>query len=106
MGGDRAGSPDYQHFSVNGWHPPDGWILAVPWVGGNATGARGGHRKRRWDVVRGRAGLAGLAAAVLGICGCAAAGFSHVPVPERHVTQASRVAPSVLAVGTAGTAGS
>ena len=39
------------------------------------------------------AGVAGLAAAVLGICGCTAAGSTHAPVAQRHVTRASRAAP-------------
>jgi L,D-peptidoglycan transpeptidase YkuD (ErfK/YbiS/YcfS/YnhG family) len=46
--------------------------------------------------VRVGAGVAGLAAAVLGICGCAAAGSSHAPVAQRHVTRASSAAPGAL----------
>ncbi len=45
-----------------------------------------------------RAGLAGLAAAVFGITGCAAAGVTHAPVAPRHVTRASSAAPAALAV--------
>jgi len=47
--------------------------------------------------VRVRLGVAGLAAAVLGICGCAAAGFTHVPLAQRHAMRASGAAPGVLA---------
>ena len=44
-----------------------------------------------------RAGVAGLAAAVLGICGCAAAGFTPAPAAQRHVTRASSAAAGALA---------
>ncbi len=47
--------------------------------------------------MRVRAGVAGLAAAVLGLCGCAAAGSARVPAAERHVTRAASVAPAALA---------
>jgi L,D-peptidoglycan transpeptidase YkuD (ErfK/YbiS/YcfS/YnhG family) len=47
--------------------------------------------------VRVRAGVAGLAAAVVGICGCAAAGFTHAPGARRHVTWVSSAAPGALA---------
>ena len=47
--------------------------------------------------MRVQAGVAGLAAAVLVICGCAAAGFTHAPVARRHVTRVSSAAPGVLA---------
>jgi L,D-peptidoglycan transpeptidase YkuD (ErfK/YbiS/YcfS/YnhG family) len=47
--------------------------------------------------VRVRVGMAGLAAAVLGICGCAAAGATHTPAAPRHVTQASTAALGALA---------
>jgi len=47
--------------------------------------------------VRVRAGVAGLAAAVLGICGCAAAGFTRAPVAQRPVTWASHAAAGALA---------
>jgi L,D-peptidoglycan transpeptidase YkuD (ErfK/YbiS/YcfS/YnhG family) len=40
---------------------------------------------------------AGLAAAVLGLCGCAAAGVTHAPIAPRHVTQTSSAAPAALA---------
>jgi L,D-peptidoglycan transpeptidase YkuD (ErfK/YbiS/YcfS/YnhG family) len=43
-------------------------------------------------VRAGLAGVAGLAAAVFGICGCAAAGFTHPPAAHRHVTRASSAA--------------
>jgi L,D-peptidoglycan transpeptidase YkuD (ErfK/YbiS/YcfS/YnhG family) len=46
--------------------------------------------------VRAGAGVAGLAAAVLGICGCAAAGHAHAPAAQRHVTRASSAAPGAL----------
>jgi hypothetical protein len=48
--------------------------------------------------VRVRTAVAGLAAAVLGICGCAAAGVTHAPVVQRHVTRASGTAPGARAV--------
>ena len=48
-------------------------------------------------MVRVRAGMAGLAAAVVGLCGCAAAGFSHAPVAQRHVTRGSSAAPGAFA---------
>jgi L,D-peptidoglycan transpeptidase YkuD (ErfK/YbiS/YcfS/YnhG family) len=47
--------------------------------------------------MRVRAGVAGLAAAVLGLCGCAAAGSTHPPVAQPHLTRASTAAPGVLA---------
>jgi L,D-peptidoglycan transpeptidase YkuD (ErfK/YbiS/YcfS/YnhG family) len=47
--------------------------------------------------VRVRTGVAGLAAAVLGICGCAAAGSTHAAVVQRHETRASIAAPGALA---------
>jgi L,D-peptidoglycan transpeptidase YkuD (ErfK/YbiS/YcfS/YnhG family) len=74
-------------------HRPPGEIGV--WQGPRST-VVGGSARRRWDVVRVRAGVAGLAA-VLGICGCATAGFSHVPVAQRHVTRASSAAPGALA---------
>jgi L,D-peptidoglycan transpeptidase YkuD (ErfK/YbiS/YcfS/YnhG family) len=46
--------------------------------------------------VRVRAGVAGLAA-VLGICGCATAGFTHQAVVQRQETRASSAAPGALA---------
>jgi L,D-peptidoglycan transpeptidase YkuD (ErfK/YbiS/YcfS/YnhG family) len=52
-------------------------------------------------VVRVRAGVAGLAAAVLCICGAAAAGVTHSPVAQRHVTRASPAAPGTLAAASA-----
>jgi L,D-peptidoglycan transpeptidase YkuD (ErfK/YbiS/YcfS/YnhG family) len=39
--------------------------------------------------VRVRAGVAGLAAAVLSVCGCAAAGSTRAPVAQEHTTAAS-----------------
>ncbi len=47
---------------------------------------------RRWDGLRVRAGAAGLAAAVLGICGCAGAGGSSAPVAHGHPGSASSTA--------------
>jgi L,D-peptidoglycan transpeptidase YkuD (ErfK/YbiS/YcfS/YnhG family) len=47
--------------------------------------------------VRVRAGVAGLAAAVLGICGCAAAGSTHSAVAQRHLTRESSAAPATSA---------
>jgi L,D-peptidoglycan transpeptidase YkuD (ErfK/YbiS/YcfS/YnhG family) len=47
--------------------------------------------------VRVRAGVAGLAAAVLSVCGCAAAGSTHVPVAEEHTTTVPSAAPSAAA---------
>jgi L,D-peptidoglycan transpeptidase YkuD (ErfK/YbiS/YcfS/YnhG family) len=47
--------------------------------------------------VRVRAGMAGLAAAVLGICGCAAAGFTDSAVAQRHLTRESNAAAAALA---------
>jgi L,D-peptidoglycan transpeptidase YkuD (ErfK/YbiS/YcfS/YnhG family) len=47
--------------------------------------------------VRVRAGVVGLAAAVLSVCGCAAAGFTHAAVAQRHLTRTSSVAPGPLA---------
>jgi L,D-peptidoglycan transpeptidase YkuD (ErfK/YbiS/YcfS/YnhG family) len=47
--------------------------------------------------VRVRAGVAGLAAAVFGICGCAAAGSTQAAVVQRHETRASSAAPGALA---------
>jgi L,D-peptidoglycan transpeptidase YkuD (ErfK/YbiS/YcfS/YnhG family) len=47
--------------------------------------------------VRVRAGVAGLAAAVLSICGCAAAGSTHAAVVQRHETLAASAAPAALA---------
>jgi L,D-peptidoglycan transpeptidase YkuD (ErfK/YbiS/YcfS/YnhG family) len=47
--------------------------------------------------VRVRAGVAGLAAAVLGLCGCAAAGSTQAVVAQRHVPRASSAAPGALA---------
>jgi len=46
--------------------------------------------------VRVRAGVAGLAAVVLGICGCAAA-VAHAPVARQHVTRAPGAAPGARA---------
>jgi L,D-peptidoglycan transpeptidase YkuD (ErfK/YbiS/YcfS/YnhG family) len=46
--------------------------------------------------VRVGAGVAVLAAVVLGICGCAAAGSTPVPVARRQVTRASSAAPGGL----------
>ena len=40
--------------------------------------------------------IAGLAAAVLGICGCPAAGFTHPPAAPRHPTGEPGAAPAVL----------
>ena len=47
--------------------------------------------------MRVRAGVAGLAAAVFGICGCAAAGSAHDPVAQRQATPAASAAPGALA---------
>jgi L,D-peptidoglycan transpeptidase YkuD (ErfK/YbiS/YcfS/YnhG family) len=47
--------------------------------------------------VRVRAGVAGPAAAVLSVCGCAAAGSTHVPVAEEHTTVAPSAARSAAA---------
>jgi L,D-peptidoglycan transpeptidase YkuD (ErfK/YbiS/YcfS/YnhG family) len=47
--------------------------------------------------VRIRAGVAGLAAAVLSLCGCAAAGPARAPAAEQQVTRASSTAPAALA---------
>ena len=47
--------------------------------------------------MRVRAGVAGLAAAVFGLCGCAAAGSAQAPVAQRQVTPASSAAPGALA---------
>jgi L,D-peptidoglycan transpeptidase YkuD (ErfK/YbiS/YcfS/YnhG family) len=47
--------------------------------------------------VRVRAGMAGLAAVVLGICGCAAAGFTDSAVAQRHLTRESSAAAGPLA---------
>lgn len=47
--------------------------------------------------MRVRAGVAGLAAAVLGICGCAAAGSTHSAVAQRHLTRESSAAPATSA---------
>jgi L,D-peptidoglycan transpeptidase YkuD (ErfK/YbiS/YcfS/YnhG family) len=52
--------------------------------------------------VRVRAGAAGLAAAVLGLCGCAAAGFTRAPAAQRHVTRA----PSAAAIAAMSSAAS
>jgi L,D-peptidoglycan transpeptidase YkuD (ErfK/YbiS/YcfS/YnhG family) len=41
--------------------------------------------------------VAGLAAAVFGLCGCAAAGSAQAPVAQRQVTPASSAAPRALA---------
>ena len=46
--------------------------------------------------MRVRAGMAGLAAAVLGICGCAAAGSTHSAVAQPHLTRASSAAAGAL----------
>jgi L,D-peptidoglycan transpeptidase YkuD (ErfK/YbiS/YcfS/YnhG family) len=51
--------------------------------------------------VRVRAGVAGLAAAVLGICGCAAAGVTHAPPPPPRVTRAPGAAPAALTAASA-----
>jgi L,D-peptidoglycan transpeptidase YkuD (ErfK/YbiS/YcfS/YnhG family) len=48
--------------------------------------------------VRVRAGLAGLAVVVLGVCGCSAAGFTHAPVAQRPMSRASSAEPGALAV--------
>jgi L,D-peptidoglycan transpeptidase YkuD (ErfK/YbiS/YcfS/YnhG family) len=42
-------------------------------------------------------GVAGLAAAVLGLCGCAAAGSVHAPPAQRHGSRPSSATPSALA---------
>jgi L,D-peptidoglycan transpeptidase YkuD (ErfK/YbiS/YcfS/YnhG family) len=47
--------------------------------------------------VRIAAGVAGMAVAVLGLCGCAAAGSTHAPAAQRHVTRPSSAAPGALA---------
>ena len=47
--------------------------------------------------MRVRAGVAGLAAAVLGVCGCAAAGAANAPVAQGHTTSASTAAPETPA---------
>jgi L,D-peptidoglycan transpeptidase YkuD (ErfK/YbiS/YcfS/YnhG family) len=47
--------------------------------------------------VRIAVGVAGLAVAVLGLCGCAAAGATHAPAGQPHVTQPSTTAPGALA---------
>ena len=47
--------------------------------------------------MRVRAGVAGLAATVLGLCGCAAAGLAHAPVTQQRVTRASSAAPRAVA---------
>ena len=47
--------------------------------------------------VRVRLGVAGLAAAVLSISGCASAGVTHVSVAQRQVTPPSDAAPRMLA---------
>ena len=44
-----------------------------------------------------RAGVAGLAAVALGICGCAAAGAANAPVAQGHTTSASSAAPETPA---------
>jgi L,D-peptidoglycan transpeptidase YkuD (ErfK/YbiS/YcfS/YnhG family) len=54
--------------------------------------------------VRVRAGVAGLTVAVLGICGCAAAGFTHAPAAQRHLTGASSAAQGALAAASPGAA--
>ena len=46
--------------------------------------------------MRVRAGVSALAAAVLGICGGAAAGFTHAPAAHRHLTRAPSAAAAVL----------
>ena len=43
-----------------------------------------------------RAGVAGLAAAVLGVCGCAAAGFTHPQAAQRHLIRGPGAAPAAL----------
>ncbi len=52
---------------------------------------------RRWDGLRVRAGMAGLVTAVLGSCGCAAAGSSPAPVAQGRTTPASSAAPATSA---------
>jgi L,D-peptidoglycan transpeptidase YkuD (ErfK/YbiS/YcfS/YnhG family) len=47
--------------------------------------------------LRVRAGVAGLATAVVGLCGCAAAGSSPEPVAQGHATTASSAAPAASA---------
>jgi L,D-peptidoglycan transpeptidase YkuD (ErfK/YbiS/YcfS/YnhG family) len=47
--------------------------------------------------LRVRAGVAGLATAVLGICGCAAAGSSVAPAAQGHATPAASAAPAISA---------
>jgi L,D-peptidoglycan transpeptidase YkuD (ErfK/YbiS/YcfS/YnhG family) len=47
--------------------------------------------------VRVRAGVAGLAAAVLGLCGCATAGSTHAVAAPRQVTRASSATPGAIA---------
>jgi len=64
-------------------------------IGGE--GALAGTAGRRWDGLRVRAGVAGLAAAVLGICGCAAAGGTYPAVAQRPATSAASAAPDTPA---------
>ncbi len=47
--------------------------------------------------MRVRAAMAALAAAVVGLCGCAAAGFTHSAVVQPHLTRASSAAAGALA---------
>ena len=47
--------------------------------------------------MRVRAGMAGLAVAVLGLCGCAAAGSTHSAVAQPNLTRASSTAAGALA---------
>jgi L,D-peptidoglycan transpeptidase YkuD (ErfK/YbiS/YcfS/YnhG family) len=49
------------------------------------------------ELVRVRLGVAGLAAAVFGISGCAAAGVAHAPVAQRQVSPPAGAALGVLA---------
>ena len=49
------------------------------------------------DGLRVRAGVAGLAIAVLGLCGCAAAGSSAAPVEQGHATAAISADPAISA---------
>jgi L,D-peptidoglycan transpeptidase YkuD (ErfK/YbiS/YcfS/YnhG family) len=70
---------------------------AVPWSVVTRDVPKGGRRRAEVDRVRVRAGLAGLAVAVVGLCGCAAAQSTPAAAAQRHATQASSAAPGVLA---------
>jgi L,D-peptidoglycan transpeptidase YkuD (ErfK/YbiS/YcfS/YnhG family) len=57
----------------------------------------GGQAEVGWvELVRVRLGVAGLAAAVFGISGCAAVGVAHAPVAQRQVTPPAGAALGVL----------